>query len=328
MKKIAIVRRNGLGDLLCAFPLILLFRKKYPEAELTLFAEKRNAPLLPFLPPLDETVIFPSNGNKYYNILKTGISYRKKRFDLAISAKSSPMKLVNLFLYSLGAKKRVAYVDLAWHSKLINAPISYDVEKAKLQHQALKNLHSFDPNLTEVPEELYPKIKITNDLRKKYRDKCTFPGPILLLSVTTTRPTSRLDAERYAAIVNRLYTVSPFQVLVIGQLADEARARAVIDHLRVPYMLHFPRSFEEFMVMLDMSDFYFLGDGGIAHIGAALDKPQVVLYGETNPIEWHPLSKKAETFYDPLHVNRLKDDVLLTALKRKLEEVVSGRNNL
>jgi len=51
MKKIAVVRRNGLGDLLCAFPLINYFQKYQPDAQITLFVDKRNAPLIPYLPP-------------------------------------------------------------------------------------------------------------------------------------------------------------------------------------------------------------------------------------------------------------------------------------
>jgi hypothetical protein len=44
----------------------------------------------------------------------------------------------------------------------------------------------------------------------------------------------------------------------------------------------------------------------------------VALFGETNPVEWRPLSTKVEVFYHPLHVDRLSDEAIFEALKRKL----------
>ena len=318
MPKVAIIRRNGFGDLLCSYPLVLYFKKYFPKTEITLFAEERNAPLLPYLQDLDRSVVIPSKGNKYFHHLQVAWHYRSERFDMAISGKTSPMKLMNFFLFTLGAKQRVAPVAGEWHRHLINAPIPFDEEGAKSIHQALKALRTVEPSYESVPEDLFPKIRVNASHFQHQLE-----GPSLLLSASTTRPTSRFDPFRMSELVNRIYEKTPFNVILIGQKKDEARARAIQEGLRVPYIVHFPRTFDEFMVWIDMSDFLFVGDGGIAHIGAALDKRQVVLFGETNPKEWAPLSYKARTFYDPLHVNRLKDEVLENALT----EMICGSNS-
>ena len=113
-------------------------------------------------------------------------------------------------------------------------------------------------------------------------------------------------------------------MLIIGKPQDKIRANAIASRLQPSHAVHFPRNFEELMLFLDTADFYFVGDGGIAHIGAALGKKAVVLYGETNPIEWRPLSKKVETFYHPTHVNHLNDEAIFQVLKRIRN---SGRDN-
>jgi len=255
------------------------------------------------------------------------MNYRGK-FDLALSAKTSPMKLVNLFLYWLGAKERIAYVDSSWHRILINRPLPFDARKSKTLHQALKGLHMVAPELKEIPEELYPRLQIPDGFREKYRTCVTLKSPIVLVTASTTRPSSRFDVDRYVAILNSLYADYAFSVLVIGQSEDEKRARELVDKMKAPHQIHFPRNFDEFMVLLDLSDLYFVGDGGVAHIGAALGKREVVLYGETDPIEWHPLSKNVETFYHPHHVDQLSDSAIFHALRGKLEEVICGRNDL
>lgn len=317
MSKIAIIRRNGFGDLLCTYPLVLYLKKYFPSTEISLFAEERNAPLLPYLDNIDHKIILPSSGNKYLHLAKAALQYRKERYDMAISAKTSPMKLMNIFLFALGAKQRVAPVAGGWHSRLINVPIAFDEKESKKIHQALKALRTVEPTYQEVPEEFFPRIKLKSRSFEHH-----LQGPLLLMSASTTRPTSRFDPFRYSEVINRVYEKVPFNVLLMGQKGSEVRAQAIAQGLKVPHILHFPRTFDEFMVWLNMSDFLFVGDGGIAHLAAALGKSQVVLFGETNPIEWAPLSHKARVFYDPQHVNRLKDE----ALEKAVTEMICGHN--
>ncbi len=330
MRNIAIVRRNGLGDLLCALPLVLYFRKHFPEDKITLFVDAKNAALLPYSQHIGDVVVFPAKGNKYLNSMRTALKCRLRHFDIAICAKTSPMKLMNIFLYALGAKKRCAYVDQSWSARLINAPAVFDEKRCKRLHQALKGLHLVNPELNEVPEELYPTLSVPEALMKTHCGETSAPPklPRLLLSASTTRLASRLDPKRYACLVNRLYEHSSFSVHLVGQLEDRARAEAIAAYLKVPHQIHFPRNFEAFMVLLNLCDLYFIGDGGIGHIGAALGKRAVVLFGETNPIEWHPLSRKVHCFYHPVHVNCLSEETIFAELERNLREIHDGRHHL
>ena len=325
--KIAIVRRNGLGDLLCAYPLVLYLQKNR-GASITLFVDQRNAPLIPYLPTVQHVAVFPAKGFKYGNMLGMALRYWK-RFAIAISAKTSPMKLMNFFLFCLAAKERIAYVDKGWSSVLINHPLAFDPFLAKTQHQALKGLRMVDPTLNEVPEEFYPTVHIPQTIRDRYPLPYRFLRPVILVSATTTNPASRLHAARYCALLNQLHTQCAFSVLITGQKSDCERAEAIAAGLQMEHSTHFPRNFDEFMVLLDAADVFFVGDGGVAHIGAALDKVAVVLFGETNPVEWSPLSKKVKTFYHPEHVDHLDDEAIFQALKSLLQKVENcGRDNL
>jgi ADP-heptose:LPS heptosyltransferase len=251
--------------------------------------------------------------------LRVSLRYRKK-FDLAISAKTSPMKLNNLFLYGLQAKERIAYVDRSWHSRLINRPIPYDPDLAKTLHQALKGLKTVAPDLNAVPADLYPTLHVPQGIKERYPLKGGSGYPVVLISATTTKPSNRFDVIRYAALLNRLHQFHPISVIIVAQKEDRLRAEAIAMRLQMQVDVHFPRNFDEFMVLLDTSDLFFVGDGGVAHIG--LGKNVVALYGETNPVEWHPLSNKVETFNHPLHVDRLSDQAIFEALKRKILECV------
>lgn len=295
MTKIAIIRRNGLGDLLCAYPLIRTLQER---GDVTLFVEKRNAPLLSYLPKINH-IVLPERGNKYLKMWWTARKFRGQ-FDFAYSAKTSPMKLMNLFLYWLGAEERIAYVDGGWHSRLITQPRYEPKERC---HQALKGLRLVLPDADAVPKELYPTLHVEGDERDE-----------LLVSVTTTRESNRLNVQRYAALINRL----GMRVTIVGQRADQIRAEALAALLHVEHTVHIPQTFAEFMLLLKGASHYFVGDGGVAHIGAALGKKGVVLYGQTHPDEWRPLSEKLTTLYHPAHVDQIDNETIFDALMRML----------
>jgi ADP-heptose:LPS heptosyltransferase len=319
MKKIAIFRRNGLGDLLTAYPLISYLKISYPSHFITLFVGDTNYPLVQFLPPVDEVVSLPTKGSKYFITLKEVLKKRHHNYDLALSAKTSPMKLMNFALFASGAKERRAYIDNRWHSRCINYPLIYNEKEAKEQHQALKCLHLIAPHLKEVPKELYPKIHVPSSLCEPYLEQFQYKEPTILIMATTTRNENRFDSTRYAKVLNQLYSKRKFRVALVSMKKDEVRAQLIAKQLEMPHHTYFTRSFNEFMALIKLSDFVFVGDGGAAHIAAALDKPQVVLFGQSNPKNWHPLSENTTVLYHPLHVNALSDETILKTLERQID---------
>ncbi len=312
IKKIAVVRRNGLGDLLCACPLLSFLKEKLPQAKITLFVDHRNAPLVKYLPLVDEVALFPKRGNKYFVHLATAWKYRNRKFDLAISAKTSPMKLMNLFLFCLGAKIRVAAVDDTWHAKLINwkcRPLKNE------SHQGIKALHLLDPSIEEIAPRWFPRCSIPkgNSLSQGKRR--------LLISASTTQEGNRISPKKYGELVKRFVSLFPMEVLLIAQEQDKARAAAIISHLSVPHLLYFPRNFDEFMLLLDSCNLFFVGDGGVAHIGAALSKRVVVLFGGVAPTQWAPLSHHTTSLFHPKDVNEIAEEEIISALTHHARDI-------
>lgn len=300
IKKIAIIRRNGLGDLICVLPLIQLCKKKAPHAKVVLFVDSRAAPLIPYLQGPDEVVLV-NDKNKYWGLFK---AVRKQApFDLAISAKPSPMKLMNFFLYSSLATYRAAYVDGSWHCKWVNyGRTHYPKEQV---HQALKCLRLIEPKIEEVSEEFYPRF----DVCREKQDM-----PTIFTSVTNNRIGSTLSAENYAGPLNHLFKHKNFSVVVNCELKDKEKAEAMGALLKMPYRVVPTPTFSEFMHLLASCDAAFIGDGGIMHLAAALNKPQVVLFGGTKIWEWAPLSKKAVCLGHLHNVNDIDQSQILKAL--------------
>jgi ADP-heptose:LPS heptosyltransferase len=301
-KTIGIVRRNGLGDLLCVVPLILLCKERYPGCHITLFVDERGVPLTPYL-PVDDVVVMVASSNKYASLIATLWKERRRHFDLLISAKPSPMKWLNLFLYALNGKERVAYVDEAWHSKLINSPRPFFPQEER--HQMVKSLRLLDPTLEGVPSHLKPRLKV--------HPSFTFSQPTLLISVTNNRLGSTLDSDKMQRLINRM--TKKFHIVINCELQDVKRAHLLASGLHVSSQVIPTPTFDQFMSLLASVDGCFIGDGGIMHLAAALDKPQVVLFGGTKVWEWAPLSDKAICLSDPHNVNFIPEENIQKALE-------------
>ena len=302
-KRIGIIRRNGLGDLLCVMPLVLLCKERYPGCHITLFVDERGAPLTPYL-PVDGVVVMVASSNKYLSLVGTLWKERRRKFDLLISAKPSPMKLVNLFLYFLSAKERIAYVDDAWHSKLINAPRVYFPGEER--HQMVKSLRLLDPTLESVPTHLIPRLNVEPGY--------VFSEPTLFISVSNHRLGSALDIDKMQRLINRL--TKRFRVIINCIPRDVKRAELLAEGLKIPSQVIATETFDQLMSLLASVDGCFIGDGGIMHLAAALNKPQVVLFGGTKIWEWEPLSDQAICLSDPHNVNFISEEKIQEALEK------------
>ncbi|CAQ85509.1 MULTISPECIES: glycosyltransferase family 9 protein [Photorhabdus] len=310
--KIAILRRNGLGDLICTQPLINYLKLKYPSSEIHLFIDFNNEELTKYLCPNIITHIIPK-GNKYISLLTTALKQRKEKFDIAISAKTSPMKLNNLFLWAVNARKRYAVTShKKWHEKLINT--STDLKKIDGLHQSLKLLKIFDPTIESIPSDLFPKI-----VMKDFFGFSNSKFPKILFSVSNNRTRSQIKNERMASIANEIIKNFPDAVFLISTLyKDREKANQLLTMIEGKSQIIESENLKSFLSLINSVDLVIVGDGGICHLAAAINKKIVALYGVTKPQNWGPLisDELCITLYDKENVNNISlQEIYLSALK-------------
>ncbi|AKJ41987.1 glycosyltransferase family 9 protein [Pragia fontium] len=301
IRKIAIVRRNGFGDFICAVPLIMHLEKTYPDAVITLFVDERNHSIVPYFFTHLKTVVIPA-GNKYLSLLRVGLTYRAKKFDLVISVKSSPMKLNNLFLAVLGGKHNLAIVDeKSWHSKFINHPRNADLYK--IGHQALQCLRIFDPAIQHISSDLYPKIS----LDRLTPLSVSLPSPYLLVSVSNNRISSTLSSTSLASIANDIYKKHDISLIISCHKKDKKQAKELQHALNMPSQIFITPDLNSFLSVLNLADIVLVGDGGICHFAASMNKNLVALYAGTSLEKWGPLSEQAICLFDTNNVNNIPE---------------------
>jgi len=310
IRRIAIIRRNGFGDVLCAIPLVLRCKELFPTASVTLFLEEKLAPFTPFLQGPDEIVLIPQGKNKYLSAMRVSFQQRKKRFDLAISAKTTPMKLMNFFLFGLRATYRASYVEKSWTDHWINLPKHVDPSPL---HQALKSIHLIDPDLTSLPERLYPT------LQKIEQRPSLFLQKTLLLSLSNNRAGSRLSLTRIATVCNELAQRHRFAVAISVLEQDEGLGKQLSSLLHMENKICITPVLQDFLALIQSADVVFSGDGGLVHLAAAMKKPSLFVFGGISPEQWGPLNRRAKVLFSPGHVMEIPQHLLILGLHELLK---------
>jgi len=321
-KSFAIFVRSSYGDLLMVDPLIKYIKQLNTHNKITLFVEDKNAQLIEFMENIDSYYQIPSKGNKYLLFIFYGLKYRKNKYDVSIAAKTGVGSSNGFFPYMLGAKKQIAYVSKTktWTDRLVNFPITYSEEIYHSQHYALGVLQLLDNKLTKIPNYLYPKLISRVKPNKNSKPK-------LLISVTNTRNSCLLNNKSIASIINTLSKEFQFDIYISTLKSDYDKAIDLKKKIIQDSIIKLTPLLKDYIKLIDSMDICFLGEGGSMHMAAALEIPQVVLFGITSTTTWSPLSEKASVLDDKsmekIHrnVNNIPINQILEALKEKLKNI-------
>jgi ADP-heptose:LPS heptosyltransferase len=94
---------------------------------------------------------------------------------------------------------------------------------------------------------------------------------------------------------------------------DDGKAEEVAARMRNrPILLRTPM-LNGLIAAVSLSDFVLSTDGGLMHIAAALDVPQVVLFGRTDPVQWGPVSQKSAILSGKGRVDRISVEQVVEA---------------
>lgn len=104
--------------------------------------------------------------------------------------------------------------------------------------------------------------------------------------------------DRYAVLADRLVQDRSAQIVIIGS-ADERRIAERISALMraTPAIMTGATDLATLMGMLSIAQLFITNDSGPMHLAAALDTPQIALFGSTDEIATGPHSRKARVIH-------------------------------
>ena len=227
VRRIAVLRGGGLGDLMFALPAIEALAAAYPAASITLLGTALHAALLTGRPgPVQRVEILPpapgiAAGAADPGAVESFVTrMRQQHFDLAVQVHGGGRNS-NPFLLALGARHTVGTrtPDAAALERSI--PYVY------YQHEVFRALEVAGL-AGAAPVSLEAQLPVPADEARRARSLLPADRPLLALHPGATDPRRRWPASSFAEIAVRA-AGQGCQVVVVGDEADRTLAGEVVE---------------------------------------------------------------------------------------------------
>ncbi|HPP46338.1 MAG TPA: glycosyltransferase family 9 protein [Accumulibacter sp.] len=303
-RSILVIRRDNIGDLLCTTPLFTALRRHYPAARITALVNSYNAPALHGNGDIDQVLVYEkakhrsaeksfwhwlSGRWRVYRTLHAGA------FDLVLLATSDFSASALKFATLTHVDKIVGYALPSGNPNWISVPPAeagrHEVERVFRLLQPL--------GIDEAP----PAMSLTADPKQQQRLLATLPTSVkkcrlIGLHISARKPRQRWPVERFAELARRLLNDGAQHLLVFwapGSASnathpgDDEKAEALAATLSgLPVSFVRTSRLEELIAGLSLCERVICADGGAMHIAAALQKPLVCLFGNSEAARWYP----------------------------------------
>jgi len=287
-RRILLIRRNGIGDMICALPLVRRVRAGFPEARIDMLASERNAPILAHLALVDRVLVYRRGHgllrNHYFNLRRFMRPVRAERYDLAIAIAGGFSKLLAVITYATGVPRRVGFVPAAGHALdfCYSAPVA---QPAVAEHQIVRCLRLADAlGLPAVPIDVGFALGAEDEryARETLTTHRLAPGRFVLYNASSSRPESSWSAPAIARVGAELERRHGLPTLLCGLAPDAPAMRASgLPHVVTP-------SVHQFAALVKTACFLMCTDGGAMHVAAAMRTPAFVLFASADPQTWRP----------------------------------------
>jgi ADP-heptose:LPS heptosyltransferase len=294
VRNIAVVRANGLGDLIFALPALDALRAAYPAARITLIGKSWHQQFLAKRPgPVERVIVAPRsrgvNGDNQTPddtpaLERFFAEMRRHRFDLAIQLHGGG-RYSNPFTVRLGARLT------AGTRTPDAAPLDRSIPYFYFQNETLRWLEvvglvgaaspNIEPRLIVTPMDLAEARTVVPERGR----------PLVALHPGATDPERRWPVERFAQVGDALAAAGA-AVVVTGTAAEGHLTRAVVDAMRSEAVDLCDRlSLGGLAGLLSRCAVVVSNDSGPLHLAAAVGAGTVGIYWCFNLINAGPFTR-------------------------------------
>jgi len=302
--KVLITRTDRIGDLILTTPVFKSLREKYPDAYIGALVDKRLSQVIDGNPYLNEVVPYDRSGaeKSALGTLRFALRLRKANWNIAVNL--HPTNRMHWVTFLAGIKRRIGYSrKCSW---LMTETIADDKEFGA-KHEALLNydlLRFLDVATPKDENQLCLHLPLNKELRDSFLQVTRQAGldvqgePYVVLNPSSSCPSRRWHAERFAELGDRLNQNYGFRTVLIGAKEHSELADRVAEKMRInPVNLAGKLSLGELTHLVNAANLLVSNDTGPVHVAAACDTAVLALFGRNRvglgPERWRPLGSKS-----------------------------------
>jgi heptosyltransferase II len=306
IKRVVVRGTNWVGDSVMTVPALRALRRVLPHAQITLVIRPGTKGIFSEADFIDDLLIYDRKGA--LSVFGQVREWKRRRFDLAVLFQNAFEAALIPFLG--GVPVRLGYAT-ELRQALLTHPLPLPDWRSS-RHEVFYYLYL----ITALEQMLFGRsdvcesepdtsIRISESRQAGAAELLRVYGVSEAESVVAICPGSinsrakRWPPERFAALADRLIE-SHRKVLLIGSKDELDVSEDVVRRMQnQPVVLTGKTSLDQITAVLDRADLIVTNDTGPAHIGAALGRPTIVIFGPTNPLTTRPFAPDAEVLRHP-----------------------------
>lgn len=301
--KALVICRDNIGDIILTTPLIRALSEEL-HYHVDILVNSYNLEVIANNPHIKNIFIYTKlhHRNDKQSIFKILldrlyllITIRKNHYDSVIIAKGTWDKRALGWVKFSGAEHIIA-LGKKPHAKitdLIRQSPSSDVHFVEHFHRMLAPLGQVSP-----PGKL--ELQVDPSLVALFRTRYCITGqqPVIALQISARKVSQRWPSSHFIALANRIKNTIPCRLLLFWSPGaadnprhpgDDLKAAQIAEACSNISLVSIPTlTLKELFAAMSLCDLLVSSDGGAMHVGAALDKPVVALFGDSDPGHWAP----------------------------------------
>lgn len=284
--RILVIRRNRMGDMICTLPLLRALRRQYPAAHLAVACDPPGAPIAGACSVVDCVIPLRQGWNRWAALF--GNARGLQDFDWVIAAKAGFDQRLALLTRLTNAARRIGYEN-AVRSKFYTDPVSIPADLWRI-HQIEATLGLLTPLGIASPSDPVADLKI--DLPASAAAFAERMAPfwenhrLVLVNVSSTNPL-RFRSDDFEALIAELSSRADLAIGLVGLPVDLVRAKKLAAGGKGRARVLATPGALELAALIAQADLLITGEGGAAHLAAAMSTPAVVLWSEGPFEKWH-----------------------------------------
>ena len=320
-KNILIIRRDNIGDLVCTTPLISNLRKSFPNANIDVFVNSYNAPVIANNVYIDNVFIYKKakhlqNGESKFKVylerFKTYFKIWRKGVDVAILAGGVDNKRSLKIAKLVRAKRIIGYIPS--HSKgssSITDPIDisntvglHEVELTNMLAQSIGVVDEpHNLSLTPSKSELYG---VHQFLEKHGQDQSCSP---IGVHISARKISNQWSAENHIELIRRIWKKYKHPIMLFWSPGskdnpqhpgDDELAMYIKEQCQdIPVLFFHTQKLERLIAGISVCKAFICSDGGAMHLAAATGCPVLCFFGDSDAQRWYPWKIKHRLIQKP-----------------------------
>lgn len=307
MQGILIIAPNWIGDAVMTQPLLATLKTQYPDSTIDVLASNWVAPIYRACTEVNDVI----EADFQHKQMQWGLRKQLAKdlqaknyqacFVLPNSFKSALIPWLANIPFRIGYRGELRFglinVTLDNPSKVNRPPM---VE----HYLALSHLLSDDES--PIARSLTPKLNVdttaSQSINKKLSDANIDPNSVFVFCPGAEYgPTKRWPTSHFAALASDLTkTHSNANIILLGGKGDHQLAEEILQQSQNRKNIHNwcgNTSLDEAIALIGAAKAVVSNDSGLMHIAAALETPQVAIFGSSDPAHTPPISEYAKVIW-------------------------------